>query len=77
MSVTVKYLGIIEQTTGKSEESVEKHGPLNKVLEFVLDRYPALKELYFVVSHNGLIIHGNKEITGGDQITLIPPAPGG
>ena len=42
-----------------------------------MEMNPALRELSFVVSLNGVIHHGEAEIKAGDEISLIPPAPDG
>ena len=77
MSITVYYLGILSETTGKASESIEETGTKEKILEILLDMHPGLRMLNFVLSLNGTITHGVTEINTGDQVTLIPPPPGG
>ncbi len=77
MSVRVYYLGILSETTGKTSESIEETGTKGQILEILLDMHPGLRKLNFVLSLNGTVTHGDTEINSGDQVTLIPPAPGG
>jgi len=77
MSVTVYYLGILSETTGKASESIKKTGTKKQILERLTDMHPGLRKLNFVLSLNGTVTHEDAEINAGDQITLIPPPPGG
>lgn len=77
MSITVHYLGILSETAGKSLEYINSPGSKTQILQSILKKYPDFEKLNFVVSHNGVITHGEAEIKNGDQITLIPPVPGG
>ena len=77
MSVTVNYLGILAEITGKSSELLETAGSKTTIMDEIMERYPGLKTYSFVISHNGVISHTEILIKKGDQITLIPPAPGG
>lgn len=77
MSITVYYAGILADTAGKSNETMEETGPKTRILKSIMEKYPDLKKLSFVVSHNGIITHGEVDVRDGDRITLIPPAPGG
>jgi molybdopterin converting factor small subunit len=77
MSITVHYLGILAEATGKSAEDIETSGTKNEVLGSILKKYPGLSELSFVMACNGVVTHGDADIHQGNRITLIPPAPGG
>jgi molybdopterin converting factor small subunit len=77
MSVTVEYLGILAEVTGKSGESIEITGERDTVLEYLREKHPAIGGLSFVLAHNGKVVHGDASINDGDRISLIPPAPGG
>jgi molybdopterin converting factor small subunit len=77
MSINVYYAGILADTTGKSREILDGPGQKTGILKSILEKYPDLKKLSFVVSHNGIITHGEVDVKDGDRITLIPPAPGG
>ena len=77
MSVTVYYLGVLSEITGKSTEFIDETGTKEQILEILLDKHPELRKLNFVLSLNGTVTHGDMEINSGDTVTLIPPAPGG
>jgi molybdopterin converting factor small subunit len=77
MSITVHYLGILAETTGKSAEDIAASGTKAAILQSLFKKYPGLSELSFIMSLNGVVTHGDTIIHQGDQITLIPPAPGG
>lgn len=77
MSIKIYYNGVLAEKTGKYDELIDKSGSKSSVLEFIMEMNPALRELSFVVSLNGVIKHGEAEIKEGDEISLIPPAPDG
>ena len=77
MAITVFYTGILAEKAGKSEETFTKSGLKSSVLESVLEKHPEFRGLSFVVSHNGVITHGESRMADGDRLTLIPPSPGG
>ena len=77
MSITVQYMGILAEKAGKPGETLETDGIKSSVMNYIIEKYPAFSDISFVVSHNGVITHGEAEIKKGDQVTLIPPAPGG
>lgn len=77
MEVKVNYQGILVEKTGTESESLSETGSSSLVLETIRGMHPSLNDMNFVVAINGVISHGDKEIKGGDNITLIPPAPGG
>ncbi|MFC2080654.1 MoaD/ThiS family protein [Bacteroidota bacterium] len=77
MSITVNYMGIIAGKAKIYSESIENTGSKSSILKSIMKTYPELAGLSFSVSINGVIVHGDMEIKDGDQITLIPPAPGG
>lgn len=70
-------MGILAQTAGIHSEIIPLTGKKSDILDFILEKYPELRKLSFVVSHMGCIVHGEADIKKGDHVTLIPPAPGG
>jgi len=77
MSVFVNYMGILAEKAGNHGETIEKEGSKSSVIKHITEKHPEFNELSFVVAHNGMIVHGEAEFKNGDQITLIPPPPGG
>ena len=77
MSITVNFMGVLADKAGQPKISIEKGGLKSSILNSILLAHPLLKDLSFAVSQNGIIVHGEANIIDGDEITLIPPAPGG
>lgn len=77
MAVIVNYLGVIAEATGLSDEEIEMTGSKSGIIKFIAGKYPEIKELSFVVSHNDSVVHEDPEVQDGDRISLIPPPPGG
>jgi molybdopterin converting factor small subunit len=77
MPVKIKYMGILGETTGFPEETINQTGSMKSVMEYIYKTHTDLKGLSHVISHNGTIRHGDITIRDGDELTLIPPAPGG
>jgi hypothetical protein len=77
MSVQIHYLGILAEKAGIQSETIPVTGKKSDILDFILEKHTEFRKLSFVVSHMGCIVHGEADIKKGEQITLIPPAPGG
>ena len=77
MYITLQYLGILAEKTGTATERVELSGTKTEIIKAILKKYPALEKLSFITAVNGKVMHGNADIQEGDQVALIPPAPGG
>ena len=77
MEIKVNYQGILVEKTGTVSESLAETGSKSRILEKIIAKHPSMRDMSFVVAVNGAISHENNEIKGGDNITLIPPAPGG
>jgi molybdopterin converting factor small subunit len=77
MSITVDYLGILAEKTGIASEVFEKAVSKKQLLDRIMDKHPELEGMNFVVSCNGVIVHEEESIKSGDNIVLLPPAPGG
>jgi len=77
MKVKVNYQGILVEKAGTVSETLPETGSSSLILERLMEKHPSLKDMNFVLAINGVIAHEKKEIKEGDNITLIPPAPGG
>ena len=77
MEVKVNYQGILAKKAGTISEAISVSGSSSQMRDTITGMHPSIKELSFVVAINGIISHGETEIKAGDNITLIPPAPGG
>lgn len=77
MGVNIHYQGFLVENTGVETEIISETASTKIVIEAVVKKYPALKNLNFVIAVNGLISHQDVKLKEGDSVTLIPPAPGG
>lgn len=77
MEVTVLYSGILSEKVGKTKELFTDSRSLFEIREMLAARYDAFRELSYVISLNGVIVHEDADLEDGDKIALIPPFPGG
>jgi molybdopterin converting factor small subunit len=77
MEVKILYHGILAEKAGKMEETLSGAASLSEVRELLAGKYDGFKEMSYVISLNGMIIHEDAKIKDGDLISLIPPIPGG
>jgi molybdopterin converting factor small subunit len=77
MEFTVIYSGILAEKAGKSEEPLTGAKSLFEIKDILAAKYQEFQKLNYVMSLNGVVEHQDIGIKEGDQITLIPPLPGG
>jgi molybdopterin converting factor small subunit len=77
MEVTIQYSGILADKAGKAKEPFSGIKTLYEIREMLAVKYDGFRELSYVISLNGVIVHEDAGIKEGDQIALIPPVPGG
>ena len=77
MEVTIQYSGILADKAGKTKEPLTDVKTLHEIREILDVKYNGFRELSYVISLNGVIVHEDAGIKEGDQIALIPPVPGG
>jgi len=71
------YSGILADKAGKTKEPFSGIKSLYEIREMLAAKYDGFRELSYVISLNGVIVHENVGIKEGDQVALIPPIPGG
>ena len=77
MEVTLYYKGILAEKTGRAKEPISGAETLYELREKLAGKYKDFKQLSYIISLNGVIVHEDAGIKEGDQIVLIPPVPGG
>ena len=77
MSITVQFLGILNEAAGRDHDEMDVSGSKESVLGAIVKKYPSVGNLSFITAINGRVSHGNATVREGDLVTLIPPAPGG
>ncbi len=77
MAIEIQYHGLLAEISGKPSEFLDISGSVSVVLKSVTDMYPEMRNISFVIAHNGIVSHQEAEMQPGDNLALIPPAPGG
>ncbi|MBP0904879.1 MoaD/ThiS family protein [Mariniflexile gromovii] len=77
MKITVKYFGMIAETTQCEEEIIDFSGNfISDFLKILHSKYPELKNKGFQVAQNQELVSLETGVTGG-EIALLPPFAGG
>ena len=77
MDITIKYLGMLAETTGCSTEVVSfQKTSIAEFLEGLYVRHPGLRHKEFKVAQQQQLVDENEEVTGA-EIALLPPFSGG
>ncbi len=69
--------GIIAEKIGASNFSLEDIKDTDSLKEKLLQQYPTLQELNYIVSVNCKIAHGNTVLDDLAEVALLPPFSGG
>lgn len=78
MVVSVNYLGMLVDQTGKSKEQITFVEDNVKALDLSLqDKYPILKELPYNIVVNLEVAPADLHLEAEDEIALLPPFAGG
>jgi sulfur-carrier protein len=80
MMVTVKYFGLIADSTEKNEENFfieSEFVTLNQLQSKLEDHYPEIKNTTYSFAVNQSITKSNIELNNNDEIALLPPFAGG
>ena len=77
--IQVKYFGMIAETTGHDQESMELESgqSLIRLNDELIRRYPALAQLDYRISVNQRFSRGDEVLQNGDEVALLPPFAGG
>jgi molybdopterin synthase sulfur carrier subunit len=77
MNINIKYLGQIAEVTQVEEETVETSAQdISELIEYLISKYPDLKNKDFKVAQNKELV-SDKAIIKGQEIALLPPFSGG
>lgn len=77
MKITVKYLGMISETTNRSSEIVATNQTeISGFLEELYNKYPSLKSKEFKIAQQQELVEESEKLTGA-EIALLPPFSGG
>lgn len=77
MIITIKYLGQIAEVTQVEEETLETSAhDISEMIEYLISKYPDLKNKDFKVAQHQELVSDNTIITG-QELALLPPFSGG
>lgn len=75
----LKYFGLIAELTGVVEErfSSDKIASVYQLKKTLLEKYPSLSTVHFVLAVNQKIATDEVVINAHDELALLPPFAGG
>jgi len=77
MKIEILLFGRLTELLGNTHLLIEDAADTNMVRNYLEEQFPALKEVKYQVAVDQLIIHGNKHLTDGMTVALMPPFSGG
>ena len=80
MNITIKYFGLVADITNVQEDlftTEEDNFNTNDLTEFLLEKYPELNKVTFVIALNKEIITFKNILKNNDTIAILPPFAGG
>jgi len=81
MKIEVLYFAQLKEAMGKDRETVDVAAPgtVHEVVELLRRRpeWAMVSSLPLSFAVNEEIVHGNHELSDGDQLALLPPVSGG
>lgn len=77
MEIRLRYFGQLQEATGKSEEVLkEAFDTIGSLRNFLIQRYPQLKNRNFKIAQDNKIDTDSSPLNGS-LIDLLPPFSGG
>jgi molybdopterin converting factor small subunit len=73
----ITFFGRLTDLTGNKDLNTDGITNTEELLQRLLDLYPSVSEIPFVIAVNNQIIHGRHILKKGDHISLLPPFSGG
>lgn len=78
MRLTIKYFGMLAEAANCDNEELEVAGEaVSNLIEAVHQKYPATKEMNFMVAVNQSVVKENMVIDPAAEIALLPQFAGG
>jgi sulfur-carrier protein len=77
MSVRILFFGRLKDVTGKESIIFDSIEDIDSVRRNLSDSFPDMSNEIFAVALNQEIVNGNKQISDGDEVALLPPIAGG
>ncbi|MCX2481765.1 MoaD/ThiS family protein [Pedobacter sp. MC2016-15] len=77
MNIKILLFGRLTELLGQSVLHMEDVSDTNTLAQRLSSQYPGLAQIKYQVAVNQEIIHGNKALTDGMTVALMPPFSGG
>lgn len=77
MQVDILIFGHLTELIGASEIKLYDLQDSNKLIEFLNNQYPELRDQKYAIAINKKIISSNTLLTDGSNVALLPPFSGG
>jgi len=77
MEITVLFFGELAEVAGASKMAVQNIEDTQSLTEWMVGKYPALKNRTYRVAVNKEVISGKQSLKNGDEVALLPPYAGG
>ena len=77
MKITVLFFGILKDVVANSKFTMQDVKNLEDLKSQLIEKHPELQRYVYRVFVNKTLISGNKSLSNGDEIALVPPFVGG
>ncbi|WMJ73436.1 MoaD/ThiS family protein [Cytophagaceae bacterium ABcell3] len=77
MSIKILFFGSVTDITGQKELTAENISDTNTLKNYLLNKFPKINGLNFVIARNQEAITDNVPLNDGDEVALLPPFSGG
>ena len=76
MAVKIQLFGQLKQITGAAELTTDA-ADTDELAREMVNRFPVLKKLPYLIAVDRNVIQGNTSIKAGQELALLPPYSGG
>ena len=77
MEISVLFFGELAEVARANKIAVQNIEDTISLTEWMIEKYPALKNRTYRMAVNKEVISGNRNLNNGDEIALLPPYAGG
>ncbi|MFA6481765.1 MAG: MoaD/ThiS family protein [Bacteroidales bacterium] len=75
--INLIYFGSVMDITGMPSETVAAPETLDELNTVLMARFPKLSVISYRLSVNRQLATGNRQLSDGDEVALLPPFAGG
>ena len=77
MEINVLFFGELAEVAGANKMAVQNMSDTQLLTEWMVEKYPALKNRTYRVAVNKEVISGKQNLNNGDEVALLPSYAGG